>query len=333
MKAVFVGLPERDTFALSLLVGKYFPTWTYQAQEPAHICLCGELFVLDAEGCAKQGGATSAMDWLQAVRGKPTVLITGHMSDEAEQHLNEHMAATPAAQSLLVRLQRPFGAQDMRDALQALERKAAEQPAAAPPASAQPAPPLPDCTPACTAGPTQATQPPLIVFDSSRMPSFVSSATPMFNLDSGAPPAPEPAAQPLPELGDGQLTLQEFLECMEHCPSAESRAFFEGFVEQMASGHPFEMMLTLINRLIFHVGEGWVASSTPVSVLRVVMRSRSLGRLVRYTDLGADIDPRARAEQRGMKIYPLEDFFYVLAALAEAPLSAKDAQPQAPSVP
>ena len=80
------------------------------------------------------------------------------------------------------------------------------------------------------------------------------------------------------------------------------------------------MSFTMINGVLFDGAAQWVATNTPISLLRMVARSRTLGAYVKTTDLEAQVDPSTRSAQRGMKEYPLGAFLHALARMADCRL-------------
>ena len=88
----------------------------------------------------------------------------------------------------------------------------------------------------------------------------------------------------------------------------------------LAQPGAFEMSFTMINGVLFDGAAQWVATNTPISLLRMVARSRTLGAYVKTTDLEAQVDPSTRSAQRGMKEYPLGAFLHALARMADCRL-------------
>lgn len=129
-----------------------------------------------------------------------------------------------------------------------------------------------------------------------------------------------PKAEPLPTLGEGVLSIDAFRACVDTSPSEPCRRFLQQLGERVAQPGAFEMGVTLINGIIFNPAQAWVASNTPLAVMRMVCRSRSLGEHVRMTPLATTVDARARAEQRGMAIHPLDQMLFALARIGECRL-------------
>jgi hypothetical protein len=154
--------------------------------------------------------------------------------------------------------------------------------------------------------------------------TYFSSAfftTTVQGASTGAAPVGS-AGLPPPDINDDELTLADFTACVPSSPSAECRQFLGALADRLARPGAFEMSFTLINGVLFDGKAQWVASNTPMSVLRMVARSRSLGDYVKTIDMDEHVDPRARAAQRGMQEYPLGALLHALARMAECQLPA-----------
>ena len=327
MLALLIGLPERDAAAVSQVIGKAYPDWACQTCPVAPQLPPAEIYVIDVDGCR----ATLALDWAAlpaTLTGRAVVLIVPPPSlDEAQAHAESAQAREWVDRGWMV-LRRPFGEVGVLGAVQRALKQA--HAAAAPAPAPRPRPR------AARKGEPQIELPTPLAADrvdesaaddeaARAGPSTVTSSLSSFPPSSalGRQRAPSIEAAPparLPEMGEGSLTVSAFRIAVAHCPLAEARGFLDALARQLAAGRPFEMVLTMINGLIFEPQADWVASNTPVSVLRMVARSRALSGLVRYVPIDARVDPQARAAQRGMAIYPLEDLLYVLARVTECPL-------------
>lgn len=140
---------------------------------------------------------------------------------------------------------RPYGAQSMRGALEEAWT-----------ARARP-----------TAAPADVAPAPAEVFFSTSAFGF-STAEPM-RVAQATPP---------PTLGEGALSIEAFRACVDSSPNEACRHFLRQLGDRLAQPGAFEMGVTLINGIIFNPAQAWVASNTPLSVMRMVCRSRGAGR-------------------------------------------------------
>ena len=308
MKTVAVGLTEKEAFALSLLLRKLQPEGAFVAQSLGAATQGGDLYVIDADAWVREHGVEQATAHLRGLlQGRPAVLLMApHVPDSTEQAQADAQKAAWTAQGWVV-LRRPFRAEAMRQALDAAAAHAASAPADP---IAKPDDGGRTAAQAQAHSDAPATAP--LPFDTtasqrSRTSAFFSSA---FFATTVQGPASQPAPAggagfPPPEITNAQLSLGEFTASLATSPSAECRHFLGALAQRLAQPGPFEMSFTMINGLVFDANQGWVASNTPMSVLRMVARSRSLGAHVKIVDLDADAEARRRAEQRGMTAYPL----------------------------
>ncbi len=150
-------------------------------------------------------------------------------------------------------------------------------------------------------------------------PAEVFFSTSAFGF-STAEPMRVAQATPPPTLGEGALSIEAFRACVDSSPNEACRHFLRQLGDRLAQPGAFEMGVTLINGIIFNPAQAWVASNTPLFVMRMVCRSRALGEHVRITALAPTVDARARAEQRGMTVHPLDDMLFALAQMGECRL-------------
>ncbi|MDO5625846.1 MAG: hypothetical protein Q4G71_14285 [Pseudomonadota bacterium] len=312
MKAVLLDLPPRDAFALSLLIGKMRPDWHCQAAQATQTGSApqGDLVVLDLAGwdkAAMQDDAATDARLAALLGDRAAVLLTRAVPahDDAARAAADRQARRWAARGWTA-LRRPFRAADMREALAQAEphmRAAASRSAAAPRAASLP--------------PAMAERAATVPAD----PPTTFFSTSLFGPALGEPAAPQPLdALPPPAVGMGRLTLAQLRTCLGSSPHAACVHFLQALAARLHEGLPFEISLTMVNGLIFHPGEHWVAENTPLSVLRMVCRSRALVRHARFMPLNARVHPADRAAQRGMRLHALDDMLYTLAHMAECRL-------------
>ena len=68
-----------------------------------------------------------------------------------------------------------------------------------------------------------------------------------------------------PALGESKLASSEFQARMTALPGMP--LFLRRLAESLSQQHPFELLISFVNRMIFHPGEQWAASNTPAPVL------------------------------------------------------------------
>lgn len=327
MKIVVVGLPEREAFAVSLLMSKLRPDWEFQSQPADVDSVPADLYVLDADAWQERHGTQSGTAKLQAlVKQKPAVLLTAPVAPRPEAQAQADAAARDWGDCGWVVLRRPFRAAAMGEALRRAEQRVgglAEAPAdvAKPAEQAHDTPEAPGAAPNSLAAADRGQRPG--VQDSGGVTRFSSAffTTTVQSALDGAP-APSNAGLPPPDITDDELTLEAFAACVPTAPSAECRRFLGALAERLAQPGVFEMSFTLMNGIVFDRATNWVASNTPMSVVRMVARSRSLGTYVKTTDLDARVEPRARARQRGMQEHRLGALLHAFARMAECRLPA-----------
>ncbi|MDO5288572.1 MAG: hypothetical protein Q4F13_02940 [Pseudomonadota bacterium] len=304
MQVALIDLPERDAFALSLLIAKMRPTWRCQAASAGQMPP-GDLLVLDLtrQGWRVDISEAGMDERLDALLGSRTaVLLTAPLPAQLEAREAASLWTARWAEKGWTVLNRPFRAVHMREALEQAERhvnaRAHRHPMAQSVSASQ-------------------------VIGASTEPPITSFSTTLFGevLDS-APVSPPAHALPPPEIGEGSLSLPQFVACAGSSPHEGCLSFLQNLGEHLEGGQPLEMHLTMINGLIFHPAENWAASNTPISALRMVCKSRSLVQHIKLNGMDARIDPAQRASQRGMRTYPMGEMLYTLARMAECQLPA-----------
>lgn len=304
MQVALMDLPERDAFALSLLIEKMRPTWRCQAARAGSMP-AADVLVLDLarQGWPANVDEASVDERLDALLGERiAVLLTPPLPERPQaREVASRQAARWAERGWTV-LSRPFRAQQMREALEQAERHVGARAGRHP------------VTPGAAAGPGMSAmaEPPITSFSTTLFGQVLHSATAV----------PAAHALPPPEVGEGSLSLAGFLACAGSSPHESCLSFLQKLGSHLDAGQPVEMHLTMINGLIFHPAENWAASNMPLSVLRMVCKSRSLVAHIKLNGIDARINPADRAIQRGMRIYPLEEMLYTLARMADCRLPA-----------
>lgn len=336
MKTVTVGVPEREAFAISLLMSKLRPDWAFESQPAEVNDVAGDLIVLDADAWRGRHGPHDGAGNLRAVlREKPAVLLTAPVALRPEARAQADADARDWLACGWVVLRRPYPAAALREALSRAEQRALALRAQAPDLSRAEA-----VAPAHKGMATErfarahAERPfsPAAALvlgpaagraergETTRFSSAFFTTTVQGSDDYGPPTSA--AGLPPPDITADELSLAAFTACVPTSPSPECREFMGQLAERLARPGAFEMGFTLINGIVFDAATNWVASNTPMSVVRMVARSRSLGAYVKTTDLEPRVEPRARARQRGMQEHRLGALLHAFARLAECRLPA-----------
>lgn len=285
MNVALAGLTAREAVALDMLVGKSLPGWQCSAVPAGrHVPLPpADIYVVDLAGRGLVRWTDTAQDDLfQSLDGAPAVLVAPAF-DQTWSALDAHRMKSQS----LVLLHKPYGVEAMHAALR---QAAAGRASRAAPVALPALPPLPPL-------PVSARAPVASVVRGTAAPVAVSSA-----------PLPAPAAAPV-EIGE--VTVSEFQARLVGLPASEPQLFLRKLAEALALRQPFEVRVTFLNRLIFHPGERWVASSTPVAVLQGLCQSDALASAAAI-DAIDDKDALARAQRLDMPIQPLEAFLWAL---------------------
>ena len=114
-------------------------------------------------------------------------------------------------------------------------------------------------------------------------------------------------AQPAPMLSASELRAQ-----LQALPESARSAFLKKLSDMLSQDRPFEVRFTFQNSIIVHPVDGWVASNTPIQVIKQVCQSDTLASAVVMRVIDA-----AQAEERahllGMSPRELDGFLWDLA--------------------
>ena len=288
MNVALAGLTAREETALVMLIGKTLPDFhcdTVSPERQAPLPLA-TLYVLDLAGRGWARWTQEAQDdLLRSLNGAPAVLVA--------PAFDETWTALEGSQiqgQSLVMLHKPYGINDMRAAL----LKAAPQ---KPPRAARLAP---ITTVRKAAAPNvEATQ----VTDASEI------VTPALTTPARQPETPSSAEPPVVVIAP--LSFTEFQARVNALPNSEPKLFLRQLVQALAKRQPFEVRVTLINRLIFNPEVQWAASNIAQPVLETLCQSDSLAEAMSIDPIEGR-DALGRAERLGMRIHPLANFLGTL---------------------
>jgi hypothetical protein len=290
MNVALAGLTAREEVALGMLVGRSLPGWQCSAVTAGRqeSFAPADLYVVDLAGRGIGRWTEAAQsELLNALDGAPAVLV----APAFDQTWSALDAQRMKSQSLVL-LHKPYGTEDMRAALKqaAAGRATPVQPARPAPVSARPPAALPLVSPASQVVPAPVSAPRVLV-------------SPVV--------APMPASTPV-ALEEGKMTAGEFQARLGALPGSEPQLFMHMLAEALALRHPFEVRVSFLNRMIFHPGEQWVASNTPLNVQEQLRQDDALASSIEIDTID-DKDAMARAMRLGMPMQPLEPFLWALA--------------------
>jgi hypothetical protein len=263
-------------------------------------------------GLAQWSEAAEA-DLLRLLDGRPAVLLV-----PSHDRTWSTMDAATVARHALVWLSRPYGAEDMRVALEkaaaaarrTLSASAAVAAAAMParaPAPARPPVVAPSVPPAAPVAPLAAMPPTRVT-------------RPVVSVAAPAAMRSAAAAEDIPG-----LTVAELQARLATLPEPGRHVFLRKLSEMLGNARPFEARFTVQNSVIFHPADGWVASNTPMMVIERVCQSDAMASAVAMREIEG-----SQAEERAQRLnMPLRELNTFLWALAAASLDKKPLRPGA----
>ena len=312
MNVLVAGLSPRDEVAFGFFLSRSLKGWSWASTPAGRGTLLpkADLLVADlvALGLAQWSQAAEA-ELLRVLQGNAAVLLV-----PANDQTWATMDPATLKQHSLVWLQKPYGTEDMRAALE----KAAAARRAATSATVVPAP-------ARRAGPGAArSQSTASVEPTRTVPPATGVAAPtVARRPPGLPilqsvsfqAVPVPDRSPRHEAGDEVpgMSAQQLQARLALLPDAERHLFLRRLASMLGQGQPFEARFTMQNSVIFHPADGWVASNTPASVIERVCQSDALAAAVSVREIDG---PQAedRAHRLGMPLLELDTFLWTLAA-------------------
>jgi hypothetical protein len=141
------------------------------------------------------------------------------------------------------------------------------------------------------------------------------------NRRATPPPRTAPMASPVPP---AQLPVSPIAEVpgltaaglrtwLTALPADGRHVFLRKLSDMLSRAHPFEVRFTVQNSLIVHPADGWVASNTPMLVIKRVCQSDTLATALEFREIdGAQAEERM--ERLGMRLRELDVSLWELAA-------------------
>lgn len=289
MKLVVTGLSQREEAAFSIFLSRAMRNWPWQsvAASRATVLPPADLIVADLVPLGLgQWSQTNEAELLRLLQGTPAVLLL-----PAHDQTWAAMDANTVKQHSLVWLTKPYGTKEMQAAL--------EQAALS---VRRPAPPV--------APPTRSTPAPAAApFSPMTAPKFVSVNPPAVATHT---PRPVTAVTP-PVIEINELNAAELRARLAALPAPDGQVFLRQLSDMLTLNHPFEARFTVQNSLIVHPADGWIATNTPMTVIRRVCQSDALASAVSIRAIdGAQAEERA--QRLGMPPSELDVFLWQLVA-------------------
>lgn len=287
MNVALAGLTAREEMAMVMLIGKTLPDFQCDTVLPGREVPLplADLYVLDLAGRGLARWSLEAQDHLlQSLNGAPAVLVAPAF-DETWTALE---ASRMTSQSLII-LHKPYGIDDMRAALlKTAPRKPRRAAPAAPPAPAAPVA--------------------VAVAVAVRTVAAPKMTAPVFSAPVVRPEVPLPVAAPV-EIAP--LSLADFQARVGALPTSEPKLFLCKLAEALALQQPFEVRVSLVNRLIVNPDAQWAASNTALPLLQDLCQrdERAAGVSIDAVDRR---DAEARAQRMDMPLQPLDAFLGTL---------------------
>lgn len=283
MNVALAGLTAREETALVMLIGKTLPDFQCDTVPPGRQVPLplADLYVLDLAGRGWARWTPEVQDsLLTALNGAPAVLVAPAFDDTWAA-----LEASSIKSQSLVMLHKPYGIDDMRTAL----LKAAPQKLRRPASIPRPLP-VTRRAPAVVAAVT--------VRAASAAPVMT---LPVVTTPVTTPDAPLPVAAPI-EITP--LSITDFQTLVAALPDSEPKQFLCQLAEALMRRQPFEVRVSLLNRLIFSPDVQWAASNMALPLLEALCQSDTLAQDLSIDPI-EDRDALGRAERLDMRIQPL----------------------------
>jgi len=299
MNLVVAGLSPRDEAAFGFFMNRTMKGWSWQSTPAGRGAVFPKSDLLLADlvslGLAQWSEAAEA-DLLRLLGGTPAVLLV-----PSHDRTWASMDAGAVAQHALVWLSKPYGAEDMRGALEKAAAAVRRTPPAPAPVVAPSSRPVAPAAPRAVVAPTP-------------------TARPVVSVSAPAASRAAAAAEEVPG-----LTAAELQARLAALTEPGRHVFLRKLSDMLRKAHPFEARFTVQNSVIFHPADGWVASNTPMMVIERVCQSDAMASAVAMREIEGP-----QAEERAQRLnMPLRELDTFLWALAAASLDKKPLHPGA----
>ena len=170
-------------------------------------------------------------------------------------------------------------------------------------------------------------------YDTQGMQSALQQAAAMVQKSNPAPVAPPitptitaapdvEAALPVVKDEDdvNSLSAAQMKARLEALQEVNRHVFLRQLADMLSLNHPFEARFTVQNSLIVHPADGWIATNTPMQVIKRVCQSDALASAVSVREIDTD-QAEERAQRLGMPARELDVFLWEL--MDSLPLNEK----------
>ena len=297
MNVAVTGLAPHNEAAFGVFLSRSMPGWSWRsvptgagAVLPAADIYVADMVSLGLPRWSQQGQA----ELFRLLRGRPGVLLLP--STDATWAAVD----TQVAGHSLVWLPKPYGTREMGAALQ----KAATY-------VGRPAPRQGKTSDVqAPAGPGTAEPTPAGLAPVSRAPV---SRAPVSPAPTSAAPAGAAPVDPAPS-----LSVQEFQARLAALPEVTGYLFLRQLSAMLTENDPFEVRFTVLNSLIVHPAGEWIATNTPMPVIKRICQSNALASAVSVRKIDAS-QAEQRVQRLGMPPQELDAFLHDLVAATLAP--------------
>jgi hypothetical protein len=114
------------------------------------------------------------------------------------------------------------------------------------------------------------------------------------------------------------LSVQEFQARLAALPEVTGYLFLRQLSAMLTENDPFEVRFTVLNSLIVHPAGEWIATNTPMPVIKRICQSNALASAVSVRKIDAS-QAEQRVQRLGMPPQELDAFLHDLVAATLAP--------------
>ena len=321
MNVLVAGLSPRDEAAFGFFLSRTLKGWSWSSTPAGRGSVLPKTDVLVADLVAMglaQWSETAEAELLRVLQGNAAVLLV-----PANDQTWATMNPATVKQHSLVWLRKPYGTEDMREALEkaAALRRTIDIAATVPATARSGKPGAPKGSSAITGGPAGTVAPSTPAM---AQRTTIKSVVPTVSFRAAQRPEPSVSRDGGDEVPS--LSAQQLQSRLALLHDPDRHLFLRSLVAMLLQRQPFEARFTVQNSVIFHPADGWVASNTPASVIERVCQSDALAAAVSVREIdGAQAEERAH--RLGMPLHELDTFLWTLAAAALDKRSAPPIDP------
>lgn len=146
------------------------------------------------------------------------------------------------------------------------------------------------------------------------------AATPTPTPAPARAPAPAPAPPDMPDTAEQApgLSVQEFQARLAALADGQAYVFLRQLSASLGENQPFEVRFTVLNSLIVHPAGEWIATNTPMAVIKRICQSSALASAVSVRPIDGT-QAEQRVQRLGMPPLALDAFLHDLVAAALPP--------------